>query len=63
MITTRALVLSSIKFQDTSLIVRCYTQEGVRSYLLKGVLNQLILSLLHNLKLLQQKKIMENLSI
>jgi recombination protein O C terminal len=38
MITTRALVLSSIKFQDTSLIVRCYTQEGVRSYLLKGVL-------------------------
>ncbi|MDO4881221.1 MAG: recombination protein O N-terminal domain-containing protein [Capnocytophaga sp.] len=37
MITTRAIVLSSVKFQDTSLIVRCYTLEGVRSYLLKGI--------------------------
>ena len=38
MIQTKAIVLSAIKFQETSLIVRCYTQEGVRSYLLKGVL-------------------------
>ena len=38
MIQTKAIVLSAIKFQETSLIVRCYTQQGVRSYLLKGVL-------------------------
>ena len=38
MIHTKAIVLSHLKFQETSLIVRCYTLEGVRSYLLKGVL-------------------------
>ena len=40
MIHTKAIVLSHLKFRDTSLIVRCYTLEGVRSYLLKGVLSQ-----------------------
>jgi len=40
MIQTKAIVLSSIKFGETSLIVRCYTQEGVHSYLLKGILKQ-----------------------
>ena len=40
MIRTKAIVLSHLKFRDTSLIVRCYTLEGVRSYLLKGVLSQ-----------------------
>ena len=38
-ITTRAIVLSSLKYGDTSLIVKAFTQsDGVKSYLLKGVL-------------------------
>tara|TARA_B110000240_G_C13460627_1_gene436510 strand:- start:449 stop:1171 length:723 start_codon:yes stop_codon:yes gene_type:complete len=38
-ITTKAIVLSSIKYSDTSLIVKCYTeQEGLKSYIIKGVL-------------------------
>lgn len=36
---TKAIVLSSLKYGDTSLIVKCYTeQEGVKSYLIRGVL-------------------------
>ena len=38
-ITTKAIVLSSLKYSDTSLIVKCYTeQEGIKSYIIKGVL-------------------------
>jgi DNA repair protein RecO (recombination protein O) len=38
-VNTKAIVLSSLKFGDTSLIVKCYTQEeGVKSYLIRGVL-------------------------
>lgn len=38
-ITTNAIVLSSLKFGDTSLIVKCFTQQdGLKSYLIKGVL-------------------------
>ena len=37
MIQTKAIVLSAIKFQETSLIVRCYTLEGVLYYLLKDL--------------------------
>jgi len=38
-ISTKALVLSSIKYGDTSLIVRCYTERaGTKSYILKGLL-------------------------
>ena len=38
-VTTKAIVLSSLKYGDTSLIVKCYTQtEGVKSYLIRGVL-------------------------
>ncbi|WP_438973679.1 DNA repair protein RecO [Polaribacter sp.] len=38
-VTTKAIVLSAIKYGDTSLIVKCYTlQEGVKSYLVRGVL-------------------------
>lgn len=38
-ITTKAIVLSSLKYGDTSLIVRAFTlSDGVKSYLLKGVL-------------------------
>ncbi|MFI2741441.1 DNA repair protein RecO [Zhouia sp. PK063] len=39
LVTTNAIVLSALKFGDTSLIVKCFTQSsGVKSYLLKGVL-------------------------
>jgi len=38
-VNTKAIILSSHKFDDTSLIVKCYTQaEGVKSYLIRGVL-------------------------
>ncbi len=38
-VNTKAIVLSSLKYGDTSLIVRCFTlQEGIKSYLIKGVL-------------------------
>ena len=38
-ITTKAIVLSSLKYSDTSLIVKCYTEEeGLKSYIIKGVL-------------------------
>lgn len=39
LLTTKAIVLSSLKYGDTSLIVRAYTfSDGLKSYLLKGVL-------------------------
>jgi len=38
LISTKAIVLSKIRYRDYDLIVKCYTQEkGVISYLLKGV--------------------------
>lgn len=38
-ITTKALILSSIKYGDTSLIVKAFTySDGLKSYLLKGIL-------------------------
>ncbi len=38
-ITTKEIVLSSLKYSDTSLIVKCYTeQEGIKSYIIKGIL-------------------------
>ncbi|NJB71255.1 DNA repair protein RecO (recombination protein O) [Saonia flava] len=38
-ITTKAIVLSSLKYGDTSLIVKMYTEsDGIKSYMLKGVL-------------------------
>ncbi len=38
-ITTKAIVLSIVKYNDTSLIVKCLTlSNGIKSYLLKGVL-------------------------
>jgi DNA repair protein RecO (recombination protein O) len=40
LIKTKAIVLSSLKYGDTSLIVRCFTlEDGLKSYLLKGVLS------------------------
>ena len=39
MTSTKAIVISSIKYSDTSLIVNCYTEsDGIKSYLLKGIL-------------------------
>ncbi len=37
-VKTNAIVLRCIKFQDTSLIIKCYTELGLKSYLIKGVL-------------------------
>lgn len=38
-VTTKAIVLSAIKYGDTSLIVKAFTaSDGIKSYLLKGVL-------------------------
>ena len=38
-VTTKAIVLSAIKYGDTSLIVKLFTaSDGLKSYLLKGVL-------------------------
>lgn len=38
--STKVIVLNAIKFKDTSLIVTCYTQKGIKSYLVKGVLSK-----------------------
>jgi len=39
-ITTKAIVISAIKYGDNHLIVKCYTkQEGAKSYLLRGILS------------------------
>ena len=39
-VTTKAIVLSSLKYGDTSLIVKAFTaSSGLKSYLLKGVLS------------------------
>jgi len=38
-ITTKAIILSSLKYGDSSLIVKAFTEsDGLKSYLLKGVL-------------------------
>lgn len=38
-LTTKAIVLSSLKYSDTSLIVKCFTEEeGIKSYIIKGIL-------------------------
>ncbi|MCF6278820.1 MAG: DNA repair protein RecO [Flavobacteriaceae bacterium] len=39
-VTTKAIVLNSIKYGDNNLIVKCYTKkEGAKSYLLRGILS------------------------
>ena len=38
-VNTKAIVLNSLKYGDTSLIVRCFTlNEGIKTYLIRGVL-------------------------
>ena len=39
-ITTKAIVLSSVKYADYDLIVRCYTELGIKSFLVKGIFKQ-----------------------
>jgi len=38
-VSTKAIVLSALKYGDTSLIVKCFTEKsGVKSYMIRGVL-------------------------
>ncbi|MEM9687382.1 MAG: recombination protein O N-terminal domain-containing protein, partial [Bacteroidota bacterium] len=38
-VATEAIVISTIKYGDTSLIVKCLTaSNGIKTYLLKGIL-------------------------
>lgn len=57
-VSTKALVLSAVKYSEADLIVSCFTQDyGVRSYMLRGVLKsrkgKLRASLFQPLTLLQ----------
>jgi DNA repair protein RecO (recombination protein O) len=38
LVNTKAIVLTSIKYGDADLIVKCFTEEGTKSYLLKRIL-------------------------
>ena len=39
LVSTKAIVLSKLKFKDNDVIVKCYTKEfGVKSYLLRNIL-------------------------
>jgi DNA repair protein RecO (recombination protein O) len=41
LISTEAVALSSIKYSETSLIVKCFTlSDGIKSYLIKGIRSQ-----------------------
>lgn len=37
LVKTKAIVLTSVKYGDSDLIVKCLTQEGMRSYMLKRI--------------------------
>ncbi|RPG56903.1 MAG: DNA repair protein RecO, partial [Flavobacteriales bacterium TMED235] len=40
LIKTNSIVLSTLKYSDSSLIARCYCKElGLKSFLLKGILS------------------------
>ena len=40
-VNTKAIVISAVKYGDSSLIVKCYTQQdGLKSYLLQGILKR-----------------------
>lgn len=38
LVKTKAIVLTSLKYSESDLIVKCFTEEGVKSYLLKRIL-------------------------
>lgn len=37
-VNTKAIVISAVKYGEADLIIKCYTQEGLKSYLLKRIL-------------------------
>jgi DNA repair protein RecO (recombination protein O) len=38
LVSTEAIVLSYLKYSETSIIVKCFTQsDGLKSYLIKGI--------------------------
>jgi len=39
MIKTKAIVLTAIKYGEADLIVKCLTEEGIKSYLLRRILS------------------------
>ena len=40
LVETKAIVLHSIKYNDSSLIAHCYTETlGIQSFMLKGILS------------------------
>lgn len=40
-VTTKAIVISALKYGDTGLIAKCYTyEEGIKTYLLQGILKK-----------------------
>ncbi len=38
LVNTKAIVLTSLKYGEADLIVKCFTEEGIRTYLLKRIL-------------------------
>lgn len=38
LINTKAIVLTSIKYGEADLIVKCFTEEGIKTYMLKRIL-------------------------
>ena len=40
LITSKAIVLNAIKYGDNDLIVKCYTEQGLRAYLIKRIFKQ-----------------------
>jgi len=38
LVQTKAIVLTALKYGESDLIVKCFTEEGVKSYLLKRIL-------------------------
>lgn len=38
LVKTKAIVLTSLKYGESDLIIKCFTEEGVKSYLLKRIL-------------------------
>lgn len=38
LVNTKAIVLSAIKYGESDLIIKCYTEDGVRSYMIKRIL-------------------------
>ena len=58
LISTEAIALSSIKYSESSIIIKCFTlSDGIKSYLIKGIRSQKKKSL--NIGLFQPLTILE----